>query len=217
MIVHPIVLSQWGTGGGTCMLENKLLAIGHWVCLSPRHPILQDRHWKSRSPCASSLQVHPLVWGWGACFSQLPTTVPCFAFTPFSLCNKIPSITFPHSCFLSWTLTDENGLFFWWRERMGMNQRRETERESLWIDNKYFLMCLGLACELSLFSSSYILKSLHTCDSLKDLRWTSEFVRYPVMVLIDTHFCSVIWLPVNSVFLQENTEFVHWRACIFFY
>ena len=31
-------------GGGTCMLENKLLAIGHWVCLSPRHPILQDHH-----------------------------------------------------------------------------------------------------------------------------------------------------------------------------
>ena len=75
---------------------------------------------------------------------------------------------------------------------MGMNQRRETERESVWTDNKYFLMCLGLACELSLFSSSYILKSLLTCDSLKDLRWTSEFVRSPVMVLIDTHFCSVI-------------------------
>ena len=34
---------------------------------------------------------------------------------------------------------------------MGTNQRRETERESLWIDNKYFLMCLGLGCELSLF------------------------------------------------------------------
>ena len=106
-------------------------------------------------------------------------------------------------------------VFLKWRETVGMNQRRETE--SLWIDKKYFLMCLGLACELSLFSSSYIPKSLLTCHSLKDLRWTSEFVRSPVVVLIETHFCSVIGLPVNSVFLQENIEFVHWRASIFFY
>lgn len=45
---------------------------------------------------------------------------------------------------------------------------------------------LGLACELSLFPSSYIPKSLLICDSLKDLRWTPEFVRYSVMVLIET-------------------------------
>ena len=36
-------------------------------------------------------------------------------------------------------------------EQTDRNIDRETERESLWIDNKYFLMCLGLGCELSLF------------------------------------------------------------------
>ena len=31
-------------GGGPYVLENKLLATGHWVCLSLRHPILQEHH-----------------------------------------------------------------------------------------------------------------------------------------------------------------------------
>ena len=75
----PSALSQWGTGGGSCVLGNKSLSLTALGMLAHQAPNLARSALKVSPLRCSCLQVHLFVWGWQACVSRFSSSTSCQA------------------------------------------------------------------------------------------------------------------------------------------